>query len=131
MEERMNREELIKLLENLKIDKEDFWVLSSGALVLRGIYKDAGDLDIAVTDKGLIQLKNNYNLIEKGSGWYQVEDKIECVCDGEKSKLKYLPEECGEYYVQNIREYLEYLYESDREKDKMRIKLVEEYIARK
>lgn len=125
---RMNKEELIKLLESLKIDKEEFWVLSSGALVLRGIYKDAGDLDIAVTDKRLIQLKRNYNLIEKENGWFVVDDKIECVCDGEKSKLEYIPEKCGEYYVQNIKEYLEYLYKSDRKKDKMRIELVEEYI---
>ena len=40
----MNKEELIELLNTLKIDKEEFWVLSSGALVLRDIYEDAGDL---------------------------------------------------------------------------------------
>ena len=34
-----------------------FIVLSSGALVLRGIYDSAGDLDIVVTEKGLEQLK--------------------------------------------------------------------------
>jgi len=48
----------------LKIDSEEFWVLSSGVLVLRDIYPDAGDLDIAVTDIGLKQLKNNCNLIK-------------------------------------------------------------------
>lgn len=57
MPKRMNKEELIDLLNTLKIDKEEFWVLSSGALVLRGIYETAGDLDIAVTSKGLEQLK--------------------------------------------------------------------------
>lgn len=128
MEKRMNKEELINLLNSLKIAKDEFWILSSSALVLRGIYKDAGDLDIAVTNKGLIELKNNYNLTKKENGWFTVNDKIECVCDGEKSQLKYPPEKHGEYYIQNIREYLEYLYKSDREKDKARIKLVEEYI---
>jgi len=29
---------------------------------MRGIYPDAGDLDIAVTNKGLEQLSQNYNL---------------------------------------------------------------------
>ena len=52
MEKRMNKEELIKLIESLKLDKNEYWVLSSGALVIRGIYSDAGDLDIAVTEKG-------------------------------------------------------------------------------
>lgn len=131
MSERMNKEELIKLMNTLKIDKEEFWVLSSGALVLRDIYEDAGDLDIAVTFKGLEQLKENYNLIEKENGWYIVNDKVECVCDGNIEDLKYKPEEleCG-YYVQNIFEYLEYLKSSSREKDMKRIPLVESYIEK-
>ena len=131
MSERMNKEELIKLMNTLKIDKEEFWVLSSGALVLRDIYEDAGDLDIAVTFKGLEQLKENYNLIDKENGWYIVNDKVECVCDGNIEDLKYKPEEleCG-YYVQNIFEYLEYLKSSSREKDMKRIPLVESYIEK-
>ena len=131
MSKRMNKDELIELMDTLKIDKEEFWVLSSGALVLRDIYEDAGDLDIAVTFKGLEQLKENYNLIEKENGWYIVNDKVECVCDGNKEDLKYKPEklECG-YFVQNIFEYLEYLKSSSREKDMKRIPLVENYIEK-
>lgn len=128
MEKRMNKDELLALLKDLKIDRNEFWILSSGALVLRGIYKDAGDLDIAVTDVGLRQLQENYKLVDEGRGWFIVSDKIECVCDGEKSKLPYQPEQCGEYYVQNIYEYYNYLTQSEREKDKLRIPLVEEYI---
>ena len=129
MNERMNKEELIDLIKTLKISKDEFWVLSSGALVLREIFSDAGDLDIAVTNKGLEELKQNYNLIPKeNSNFYKVTENIECVCDGEKSKLKYKPEKIGDYYVQNINEYLEYLKSSKREKDKKRIPIVEEYI---
>lgn len=129
MSERMNKEELIGLMDTLKIDKEEFWVLSSGALVLRGIYENAGDLDIAVTFKGLEQLKENYELIEKDNGWYIVNDKVECVCDGNKEDLKYKPEKLENgYMVQNIFEYLEYLKSSSREKDMVRIPLVENYI---
>mgnify|MGYP007070228864 CR=1 FL=1 len=62
MDERMNKHELLELLKTLKIDVEEFWILSSSALVLREIYPDAGDLDIAVTDRGLEELKMNYNL---------------------------------------------------------------------
>ena len=129
MQERMNKDELIKLMNTLKIDKEEFWVLSSGALVLRGIYENAGDLDIAVTFKGLEQLKENYDLVEKDNGWYIVNDKVECVCDGNKEDLKYKPEKLeSDYFVQNIFEYLEYLKSSSREKDMARIPLVESYI---
>ena len=129
MENRMNKEELLKLIESLKISKEEFWILSSGALVLRDIYESAGDLDIAVTNKGLEELKANYDLKQKENGWFIVNDKVECVCNGEIENLKYKPErlECG-YLVQNIHEYFEFLNKSEREKDKARIPLVKAYI---
>ncbi len=123
---RMNKQELLKLLDSIKINKEEFWILSSSALVLRDLFPDAGDLDIAVTDKGLEELKQNYNLKQKENGWYIVTDNIECVCDGKKENLKYQPELVENYYVQNLEEYYEYLLSSNREKDKLRIKIVKE-----
>ena len=129
MEKRMNKEELIKLIKTLKVSKEEFWILSSGALVLRGIYPDAGDLDIAVTNKGMEELKQNFNLIPKGLGnFYKVTEDVECVCEGNKEELEFQPERVGEFYVQNIYQYIDFLKNSTREKDKKRIPLVEEYI---
>jgi len=125
MEKRMNKEELIELIESLKLDKNEYWILSSGALVIRGIYPDAGDLDIAVTEKGLQELKKNYNLKEKANGWYIVNDKIECVLD---TKESWKIEKYGEYNLQSIEKYYEFLKESNREKDKARIPLVKEYM---
>ena len=126
--ERMNKEQLIKLIESIKIDKTEFWLLSTSALVMRGIYPDAGDLDIAVTNNGLEQLSQNYNLIPKGNGFYIVTDNVECVCDGEIENLEYKPELVNGYLCQNIYEYLNYLNSSEREKDKSRIPIVLEYI---
>lgn len=125
MEKRMNKEELIELLESLKIDKNEFWILSSGALVMREIYPDAGDLDIAVTERGLQELKDNYNLKQKENGWYIVNDKVECVLD---TKEDWKIEKYGEYNLQSIEKYYEFLKNSRREKDKARIPLVEEYM---
>lgn len=121
---RMNKEELLELLNTLELDKEDFWVLSSSALVLRGLFPDAGDLDMAVTDKGLEKLKQNYNLKLKENGWYTVNEKIECICKHTKENMEYQPELVENYYVQNLQEYYEYLLQSTREKDKLRIELV-------
>lgn len=64
-EKRMNKEELIELINSLKIDKNEYWILSSSALIIRGIYDSAGDLDLAVTEKGLKQLMENYDLKRK------------------------------------------------------------------
>lgn len=121
----MNKEELIKLIESLKLDKNEYWILSSGALVIRGIYPDAGDLDIAVTEKGLQELKKNYDLKEKGKGWYTVNDKIECVLE---TKKEWEIEKFGKYNLQSIDKYYDFLKNSSREKDKARIPLVEEYM---
>lgn len=125
MEKRMNKEELIKLIESLKLDKNEYWILSSGALVIRGIYPDAGDLDIAVTEKGLQELKKNYDLKEKGKGWYTVNDKIECVLE---TKKEWEIEKFGKYNLQSIDKYYDFLKNSSRDKDKARIPLVEEYM---
>lgn len=125
MEKRMKKEELMQLIESLKLDKNEYWILSSGALVIRGLYPDAGDLDIAVTEKGLQELKRNYNLKEKGNGWYTVNDKIECIVDTKEScKI----EKYGDYNLQSIKTYYDFLKESNREKDKVRIPIIEKYM---
>ena len=125
MNERMNKEELEKLISTLKIEKGEYWILSSASLVLRGIYDSAADLDLAVTEKGLKQLKENYNLVQKENGWYIVNDKVECVLD---TKEPYKIEKFGEYYLQDIYDYYNFIKNSNREKDKKRIPLIESYI---
>lgn len=117
MEKRMNKEELIELIKSIKIDKNEYWILSSGALVIRDIYPYAGDLDIAVTEKGLEELKNNYNLKKKGNGWYIVNDKIECVVD---TKEAWKIEKYGDYNLESIEKYYKFIKGSNREKDKAR-----------
>ena len=121
----MNKNELVKLINSLNIDKEEFWVLSSGALVLRGIYQDAGDLDIGVSLKGLEQLKAQFELKQKDNGWYIVNDKVECVLDDKDV------EKVGDINVESINRYYNYLLQSNREKDKKRIPLIEKYIKTK
>lgn len=71
----VNKKELEKLISTLKIEKSEYWILSSASLVLRGIYDSAADLDLAVTEKGLKELKENYDLVQKENGWYLVYSK--------------------------------------------------------
>ncbi len=124
MNERMNKNELLELIKSVKIDNNEFTILSSSSLVLRDILDSAGDLDIAVTERGLDELNQNYNLIQKRNGWYIVTDRVECTLDDMNGKR----EKIGDYYVQDIHSYLKYLESSEREKDKLRIPKVKEYI---
>ena len=72
----MKKIELINLIDSTGLDKNEFVVLSSSALVLRGIMDNAGDLDIAVTNNGLNHLKNKYDLIKKIKNSNREKDKI-------------------------------------------------------
>ena len=120
----MKKKELIELIENLKIDKNEMVILSTGALVLREIMDTANDLDIAVTKKGLEELKSNYNLRQKPNGFYIVNDLVECVEDDmeDKKELVY------KYYLQDIIDYYNYIKNSGREKDQYKIEPVEKYM---
>ena len=121
-EKRMNKEELEEVIRELGIPKEEFYVLSSGNLVLRGLFKDAGDLDICISEKGLELLKNKFDLKKKENNFYQVNEKVECIVE-DLSKRKY--DDLGDYNGQNLEEYYEYLKTSKREKDKIRLEIVE------
>ena len=123
----MEKKELLKLIDDLKVDKNEIVILSTGALVLRGIMDKANDLDIAVTKKGLEQLKNNYNLVQKPNGFYIVNDLVECVEDDMLGKKELL----DNYFVQDIYDYYNYIKNSGREKDIPKIKVVEEYIRKR
>ena len=128
MEKRMEKDELLNLIESLKIDSTEFWILSSSALVLRDLFPSAGDLDLAVTEKGLEQLKNNYNLKQKENGWYIVNEKVECVLD---IKEDWKVEKVGKYYLESLEKYFEYLKRSKREKDKIKYDIVKEELSRR
>ena len=127
MNKRFKKDELIKLIEELNLEKCDFTLLSSSGLVFRGIMDDAGDLDIAVTEEGFKKLSNNFQLKEKGNGFYTVNDNCECIVDTKEGKRELV----DNVYVQDIYNYLDYLESSSREKDKLRIPMVLSYIREK
>lgn len=119
--DRMNKEELIKFIENLGIDSEEFIILSSSSLVMRDLFESAGDLDIAVTKKGLDQLKEKFNVVNTHDDWYQVNERCECVLDDELESKR---EKVGNYYLQDLNYYRSFLVNSDRPKDKIRLEIV-------
>ena len=128
MEKRIEKQELLNLIKSLKISPEEFWVLSSSALVLRDLFLDAGDLDLAVTEKGLEQLKKNYDLKQKENGWYIVNDKVECVLD---TKEEWKVEKVGNYYLESLEKYFEYLKTSKREKDIIKYNIVKKEMLKR
>lgn len=122
----MKKNEVLELIESLKISPDEFTILSTAALVLRDIYSEAKDLDIAVTQKGFDELNSNYNLTRKNDEWYIVNDKVECIVDDMIDKR----EKINDYYVQYIYDYLKFIESSNRDKDKIKVPIVKNYIKK-
>ena len=119
--DRMNKEQIIELVESLGIDYDNFIILSSASLVLRDLFESAGDLDLAVNEKGLQQLKEKYDVINTHDNWYRVNERVECALDDTLDDKR---EKVGKYYLQDLEDYRNFLLNSTREKDKIRLEIV-------
>ena len=121
MRSRMDRNALISLIESLRIDRGEYCVIASGALVLRGIWPDADDLDLAVTEEGLEQLRTSNKVLEDESGHYMIGDRVEFrVSD----KNDWKTEVVDGYNVIDLEEYYKKISCSSREKDRERIPVI-------
>lgn len=58
----MNKEELLNLLNSLELPKTEYYILSSGSMLLYGLREIVGDLDLCVSNELFEQLKKKYNL---------------------------------------------------------------------
>ena len=60
----MNKEQLLDLLQELNLPKDEYYVLSGASLVIRGIREQAGDLDLCISRKLFEQIKDKYDLTD-------------------------------------------------------------------
>ena len=127
----MNKETIIKKINLLNLDKNDFYVLGSASLVLRGIIDTAHDIDLAINNKAYLKNKDNliYLGVNHNSKWYKINEEIEC-CVEELIDEKVDFEEPFnlinlEYYYNN------FIKESNREKDKFKKILLEKILFNK
>ena len=86
----MTKEEILKKLEILKDDKDDFIVISGASMVVQGAKEETNDIDLAVNEKFInkykdkskvkeVHLGNNvyvYQGIEFGEGFYNPKEVI-------------------------------------------------------
>lgn len=63
----MNRDELLKLINQLNLPKGEYSICSTGSLVIRGILEKARDLDLQVTEECFNYIKNKYKITFKAN----------------------------------------------------------------
>ena len=122
----MNKKELLELANTLNLPKEEYCIISGGALLLHGLREQTNDLDIDITQEGLDKLKENFavELINESRKQYKVTDSIECfLVDKLDSDINYIDNYPSESLISiyNSKKIL------NREKDQKDILAIEKF----
>ena len=123
----MYKEELFKLAASIDLPKEEFCIISGGALVAHGLREQTNDLDIDITQKGLEILKKKFNieLINEEKKQYKVTDEIECfLVEKLESDIVYI----DNYPCESLISVYKLKKRMNREKDRADILAIEKYL---
>lgn len=127
----MNKEQLLNLLEELNLPKDEYYVLSGASLVIRGIREQAGDLDLCISRELFEQIKDKYNLTDDKKnecGFYHINDSLEVVVD---EKEKFNMEVCEPYNLEDLNTILDFKIKRNKPKDQVDIERIKEYLKNK
>lgn len=126
----MNKEQLLKLVDSLNFPKEEYYILSSGSLLLYGIRDFANDLDLCVSEELFKQMINKFNIDIKSKnscGFYHVNDLIE-VCVNKKQD--FIRNFKDGYPVETLENILKYKQKRNLPKDTKDIINIQNYLAK-
>ena len=124
----MNREQLLDLLKELNLPKDEYYVLSGASLVIRGIREQAGDLDLCISRDLFEQIKDKYNLTEDKKnecGFYHINDSLEVVVN---EKENFNMEVCEPYNLEDLNTILEFKIKRNKPKDQVDIERIQKYL---
>ena len=126
----MNRIEYLKKLDELKLDKNRYCIISGGIMLLYGLREETEDIDIRIRPDYFEELKKRFKFKKssKLDNLYELSDEIEVrVLDYDDSNI----EMYDGYPVWKLELQLEWFKEHNRDKDKKKIKIIEEYLKNK
>ena len=124
----MKKDDLLKLLEELKKKKNEYYVLSGASLVLRGIRKEAGDLDLCISLDLFNQIKDKYGLTDDKKnecGFYKISDNLEVVVN---QKENFKMENGEKYNLEDLKTILDFKIKRNKPKDQKDIENIKKYL---
>lgn len=125
-----NKEQLLKLVNSLELPKEEYYILSSGSLLLYELRDFANDLDLCVSEELFKQMINKFNIDIKNKnscGFYRVNDLIE-VCVNKKQD--FIRNFKDGYPVETLENILQYKQKRNLPKDAKDIINIQNYLAK-
>ena len=126
----MKKIELLNLLKELNFPKDEYYVLSGASLVLRGIRKEANDLDLCISEELFNEIKDKYNLAEGNKnecGFYKINDNLEIVVN---KKDDFKMEIGKKYNLEDLQTILDFKIKRNKPKDKEDIENIKKYLGK-
>jgi len=123
----MNKEEYLKKLDSLDLDKERYCIISGGVMLLYGLKDTTEDIDIKIKPDYFEELKTRYSFKKspKYPYLYELDDACEvAVLDYKKSDIRIV----DGYPVESLELQLEWMIKNNRPKDQDKIKKIKEYL---
>lgn len=124
----MNKDELLKLVDSLDLPKTEYYILSSGSMLLYGLREKAGDLDLCVSNELFEKLEEKYNLKEEDKnecGFYHISQDIEIVPNTKENfKMEYK----DGYPVESLKNILAFKEKRNAPKDQKDIENIKKYL---
>lgn len=126
----MNKEEFLKRLDELNLDKNRYCIISGGAMLLYGLKETTNDLDIQVSKDYFDELNERLDL--KLSTRYDYVYELNDYTDIVLREIDYnYVEYVDGYPVESLEKELEWRIQSGRDKDKEVIDKIQAYLNKK
>ena len=123
----MNKEEILKKLKELSIDKDKFIVLAGAALVLHGFKDETNDIDIAVSDDTYKVCNGEVCITSSG---FEIKE-YDCFDIGKDNYDNDNINIIDGYKVASLEALLDFYRKLDRKKDKSVIRMLDLYLGEK
>ena len=126
----MNKEEYLKNLDSLNLDKNRYCIISGGIMLLYGLKESTEDIDIKVKPDYFEELKERFEFKKspKYPYLYELSDTVEvAVLDFDLEDIEIV----DGYPVESLELQLTWMLEHKRKKDKEKIKIIRDFLNKR
>ena len=125
----MNKREYLQKLDSLKLDKNSYCIIASGAMLMHGLRDDCADIDIRVTKELFQELLDKYHM-QQSSRYdyvYELSDEIDVNCKNyNPDNIEFV----DGYPVESLELQLNWMLENNRPKDQEKIEILKRYLKK-
>ena len=126
----MNKEEYLKKLDELNLDKNMYCIISGGVMLMHNLKETTQDIDIKVKPEYFNELEKRFNIKKspKYDYLYELSDEIEVAkLDFNEDEVEYI----DGYPIELLEIELDWKIKNNREKDQEAIKVIKKYLSTK